>query len=203
MFARVSFSEKTCSGSMSKSGLSCYNGPVSTLCCAKRKDSGRNMGRAKKSEVPFFSPAHLSAFLTPPSPRDAISSGQSQLICGLEFRESLVCVRGRPHSCRGRVKMHPFPSFGLARPGLSRQHGKKGAIASIFDHWASMVYSGVQGSPRQSHHIFSARPALVVLARVIRPMPSSRRTVARYSRLATGAMPGPIAIRPGVCSARK
>jgi hypothetical protein len=64
MFTGVSLSKETCSGSMSKSGLSCYNGLVSTLCCVNRewKDSGP-VGRAEKSGVPFFCPIHLSAFI--------------------------------------------------------------------------------------------------------------------------------------------
>jgi hypothetical protein len=101
MFTRVSFSEETCSGSMSKSGLLCYNGPVSTLCCQAGRWQKNGFGR--KMGILIFLPFHLSAL---PNLDDA------------------------------------------------RQNRQKRAIKSILGHWASTVYSGIQGSPRQSRHLF-------------------------------------------------
>jgi hypothetical protein len=61
MFTGFLFSKETCSGSMSKSRPLCYNGPVSTLCYARRKWQG-NDGQRNKMEGArcFHSPADYS-----------------------------------------------------------------------------------------------------------------------------------------------
>jgi hypothetical protein len=47
-----------------------------------------------------------------------------------------------------------FHVTGLQDLADARQNGQKRAFASILGHWTSTVYSGVQGSPRQSRHLF-------------------------------------------------
>jgi hypothetical protein len=105
---------------MSKSGLLCYNGPVSTLCCANWKWQKNGFGRNMR--VLFFLRFHLSA---------------SQ------------------------------------EAGNPWQQGEKDEFASILGHWASTVYSGVQGSPRQSRHLFPLVQAWLCLpALPVRCLPS-------------------------------
>jgi hypothetical protein len=155
---------------MSKSGLSCYNGPVSTLCCAKRKDSGRNMGRAKKSEVPFFCPAHLSAtqdldharrriVTLPPFCLAGPSMAGRAIPCAPSPAGRVSTTEGSATRLRGVPALPEIPvaerySSSVLDALHARQNRQKCAFASILGHWASTVYSGVQGSPRQSHHLF-------------------------------------------------
>jgi hypothetical protein len=129
--------EKTCSGSMSKSGLLCYNGPVSTLCC----EAGRwqKDGLVRKMGILILLPCHISAL------QDLDDAWQNK---------------------------------------------QKRAFAGILGRWTSTVYSGVQGSPRQSHHLFPLVQPLYPYDVFLSGGP-----VAHYSRLATGAAPGPMQSR--------
>jgi hypothetical protein len=163
MFTGFLFSKETCSGSMSKSRPLCYNGPVSTLCYARRKWQG-NDGQRNKMEGArcFHSPADYSPAQFPSDHWRFIPGLPVEIVLrGLREVQEHFCILEKFRTffekfSRFDVKFRKFFGYFFLRTSSNRFRTRSNHFAGSSSEAFLCKY--LQMSGLQNEHVQASRP---------------------------------------------